>query len=99
MFDTGAALHVCPLWYGAEFPLFTGPSQMTVTTADGTDIRVHGLRAVYFTFEAKDGQEVAIGITFTVCDVTEAIVPFSKLLRTGVCSCEFTAKQQRLQIG
>ena len=64
---------------------------MTVTTADGTDIRVHGLRTVYFTFEAEDGQEVVIGITFTVCDVTEAIVSFSKLLSTGVCSCEFTS--------
>ena len=77
MIDPGAALHVCPLWFGAEFPLATRDAEMSVTTADGTEVQVHGLRTVYFAFETVDGRELSLGITFTMCDMLEASVSFS----------------------
>ena len=64
---------------------------MSVATADGTEVQVHGLRTVYF---ALDGHELLLGITFTICDVLEARVSFSNPQRTGVGSCDRTPQSQ-----
>ena len=67
---------------------------MSVATADGTEVQVHGLRTVYFAFDIVDGHELLLGITFTICDVLEARVPFSNPQSTGVCSCDRTPQSQ-----
>ena len=41
---------------------------------------------------------VNIGITFTVCYVTDAMVSFSEQLGTGVCSCEMTPQSRHFKL-
>ena len=95
MFDTGAALHVCPWWYGRQFPTYMSPGQQ-VTGADGRFIQVHGIRTIYLDFKLESGEYWVLGFTFTVCDVKEPILSFSKLLDEG---CDCTLKPGDLHLG
>ena len=83
MFDTGAACHVCPTWYGREFEIFK-PNYILpyITNANGERIRTYGMRTVFLKV-VEDAPTIAI--TFTVCDVTEPIISFFELMERG-CS-------------
>ena len=66
MIDSGAATHVCPLWFASQFPLHqlahgTGPQLRTVTSQH---IKLHGCRWVCMTNHS--GQQVFI--PFYVCE-------------------------------
>lgn len=40
MFDTGAAIHICPFWFGEQVPL--SETTQKVTPTSGADNNVHG---------------------------------------------------------
>ena len=80
MFDTGAALHVCPPWFGDYFPTFSDIDQRIVGP-DGTGIKNYGLRTVYF--KMLPDMPGSVGVTFTVCDVQEPILSFSQMRDRG----------------
>lgn len=44
MFDTGAAIHVCPFWFGENFP--AAETSHKVTPASGPDVKVHARRTI-----------------------------------------------------
>ena len=96
MFDTGAALHVCPWWYGEQFPTFNASENITIVGASGKPIQVYGLRTIYFRIKLLKGDFLEVAFTFVVCDVTEPILSFSKLLETG---CDCSMKQEQLKLG
>ena len=70
-----------------------------VVTSGGEQLHVYGLRTIYFTFKTDENKRIELGITFTICDVTEAILSFSKLLSTGLCSCTLQPQRRYLQVG
>lgn len=89
--DTGAALHVCPLWFGERFPL-TETTQK-VTPASRADIKGLGRRSLPLMFEESPG--CCFMATFLVCDVTTLLRSFSQLLQQG---CGRTADKDSMHL-
>ena len=78
-FDTRAAIHVCPWWFGAQFPTYVTKRHFGTVGADGTPIPVHRIRTISV-FKMLPDKDVAVGIALTVCDVQEPIISFSQML-------------------
>ena len=81
MIDSGAATHVCPLWFASQFPLHqlahgTGPQLRTVTNQH---IKLHGYRWVCMTNNSRQ----QIVIPFYVCDVKQPILSVTRLVEQG----------------
>ena len=81
MIDSGAATHVCPLWFASQFPLHkpvhgTGPQLRTVTNQQ---IKLDGYRWVCVTNHSR--QQVVI--PFYVCDVKQPILSVTRLVEQG----------------
>ena len=81
MIDSGAATHVCPLWFASQFPLHqpahgTGPQLQTVTNQR---IKLHGYRWVCVTNHS--GQQIVI--PFYVCEVKQPILSVTRLVEQG----------------
>ena len=77
MIDSGAATHVCPLWFASQIPLHqlahgTGPQLRTVTNQH---IKLHGYRWVCVTNHS--GQQIVI--PFYVCEVKQPILSVTRL--------------------
>ena len=64
MFDTGAAIHVCPWWFGNSCPTYHYDG-LPIANADGTAIKVYGLRTVYF--QMTESKDDVVALTFLVC--------------------------------
>ena len=96
MFDTGAAIHVCPPWFGDEFPTYNcqGP-RPRLHGANGSNIKVFGIRTIYF--KLLKNSEIPVGITFVVCDVKEPLVSFSQMLKSGY-ACSLSSEEKVLQL-
>lgn len=77
MFDTGAANHVCPFWFGESFPLTRGSQK--VTSASGTEIEVYGWRTASLLL--KESPRRCFMPAFLICVVTTPILPFPQLLQ------------------
>ena len=79
MFDTGAALRVCPLSFGEEFPTYQWQGHSGIVGADGPSTRALGILTIVFRLlPDKDG---SVGITFALCNVQEPSITFSQVLR------------------
>ena len=81
MVDSGAATHVCPLWFGNSFPLHRlqrgeGPQLRTVTD---DNIQLHGYRWIYM--HNTHGHPIAI--PFYMCDVQQPILSVIRLAEQG----------------
>ena len=81
MIDSGAATHVCPLWFASQFPLHqlahgTGPQ---LRTATNQHIKLHGYRWVCMTNHS--GQQIVI--PFYVCEVKQPILSVTRLVEQG----------------
>ena len=86
MFDTGAALRVCPPWFGDQFPTFND-NTLNIIVPDGYEIKSYGVRTVYFKM-LPDLQQ-SVGVTFAVCGVKEPILSFSQMRDRGYgCSLQ-----------
>jgi len=79
LFDSGAAVHVCPLDYATEYPLCTTGSKPALRTVTGEAITVHGTRTVHYQMDARS----AITINYVVADVSMPVLAVSRLLRLG----------------
>ena len=67
MIDTGAATHVCPLWFADSYPIHPNKP-----------IYIHGVRWVYM-----KSQQQPIVIPFYVCDVHDPILSVTRLAEQG----------------
>ena len=75
MIDSGAATHVCPPWFGNEFPLNSLTENEKPNLISGTN----GYRWIHFNNE--NGQSVVI--PFYVCQVKQPILSVSRLTHQG----------------
>ena len=92
MFDTGAAIHACPLWFGAQFHTYKWKGHSDIIGAERTSIPDHGVRTIFF--KSLSDKHEAVGITFAVCDVQE---PFRQMLKRGY-GCSLTSERMKLQV-
>ena len=87
MFATGAAIHVCPPWFGDMFPTYTDHNLHTILGPDGSFIPSYGMRTVYI--KMLPDMDAPVGLTFTVCNVREPILSFRQMKDRGYgCSLQ-----------
>ena len=79
LFDSGAAVHVCPLGYATEYPLCTTGSKPALRTVTGEAVAAHGARTVHYQMDARS----TIAINYVVADVPMPVLAVSRLLRLG----------------
>ena len=81
MIDSGAATHVCPVWFAAQQPTYnlhpTQTPQLRTATEDA--INVYGYKWVYM----KTEQQQPMVIPFYVCDVSQPILSVTRLAEQG----------------
>jgi hypothetical protein len=81
MIDSGAATHVCPVWFAAQQPACnlhpTQTPQLRTATEDA--INVYGYKWVYM----KTEQQQPMVIPFYVCDVSQPILSVTRLAEQG----------------
>lgn len=82
VFDTGAAIHVCPFWFGENFPM-TETTQKVMSASDA-EIKGYSRRAAPLMF--KESPDCCLMTMFLVCDVTTPILSWSQLLQQE-CGC------------
>ena len=80
MIDSGAATHVCPLWFADNYPVYKidqaqSPNLRTVTNKT---IQCYGVRWVYM---QSRGQPIVI--PFYVCDINDPILSVTRLAEQG----------------
>ena len=80
MIDSGAATHVCPLWFADNYPIHPlepgqGPQLRTATSKP---IYIHGVRWVYM-----KSQQQPIVVPFYACDVHDPILSVTRLAEQG----------------
>ena len=80
MIDSGAATHVCPLWFADNYPVYKidqaqSPNLRTVTNKT---IQCYGVRWVYM---QSRGQPIVI--PFYVCDIHDPILSVTRLAEQG----------------
>ena len=96
MIDSGAATHVCPLWFASQFPLHqlargAGPQLRTVTSQR---IKLHGDRWVCMTNHS--GQHIVI--PFYACEVKHLILSVTRLVGQGFqLTLDDNPRLQRIQ--
>ena len=85
LLDSGAFMSVCPKEYAAEWGLqaLGGHETITLRSAAGEALHVHGKRAVKFPLQDDQGLEMVVWIEFVVCDVLRALIATSELLDLG----------------
>ena len=79
LFDSGAAVHVCPLDYATQTPLCTNGNKPSLRTVTGETITVHGTRTVHYQMDGRS----TITVTYVVADVSMPVLAVSRLLRLG----------------
>eukprot|EP00435_Cladocopium_sp_Y103_P041886 s2323_g11.t1 len=81
MIDSGAATHVCPVWFAMQQPTYDlHPSQAPqLRTATEDPIPVHGYKWVYM----KTDKQQPMVIPFYVCDVSQPILSVTRLAEQG----------------
>ena len=85
MIDSGSATcHVCPLNFATDYPLLGLTDEfanLRLTSANGSNIRVYGLRPLTYQLR-QDGRH--IGATFVVVDVITPTLSVSRLIKQGI---------------
>ena len=80
LFDSGAAVHVCPLDYATGYPLCTNDNKPSLRTVAGEAIIAHGTRTVHYQMDARS----TTAVTYVVADVSMPALSVSRLLRLGI---------------
>jgi hypothetical protein len=81
MFDTGATIHVCPIWFASSVQLEPGENSTSLVVIDGTrSLHIYGIRIVHVRFTAT----FALWMRFVVADVSFPVMSFSKLQDKGL---------------
>ena len=82
LFDSGAALNVCPKHYAEEIPIQPLPDTCYLRIADGQRLQTFGLRTVGY--ELTDRQrKVHLYVDYVVCDADRPILSVVRLLESG----------------
>ena len=79
LFDSGAAVHVCPRDYATEYPLCANGSLPLLRTVTGEATTVHGTRTVHYQMDGRS----TITVAYVVADVSMLVLAVSRLLRLG----------------
>ena len=74
MFDTGAGVHVCPLWFCEDYPIYKPQYPILLNGASGRPITLYGLRAVHLQLTADEDSKVFVQLV--AADVTEPILSY-----------------------
>ena len=82
MFDTGAAVHVCPLWFCNDYPVYTPYYHTSRKGALGEEIQVYGLRTVRM--HLREDPRTEVYVQFVATDVTEPIMSYMTIRASGV---------------
>ena len=77
MFDIGAGIHVCPLWFCEDYPIYRPQYPILLNGASGNPITVYGLRTVHLQLTADEKSKVYV--QFVAADVTEPILSYQVL--------------------
>ena len=80
MIDSGAATHVCPLWFADKYPIHKveESQQPNLRTVTNKTIHCYGVRWVYM---QSRGQPIVI--PFYVCDIHDPILSVTRLAEQG----------------
>ena len=85
--DSGADLSCLPLSYASSGRKVSGKSQLRVQDAQGGSLHVKQERIVEFVLKAVDDSPVIIKERCIVCDVTQPILSFGRLVKLGWFPC------------
>ena len=82
LFDSGAALNVCPKHYAEEIPIQPLPDTCNLRIANGLRLQTYGQRTVGY--ELTDRQRrVHLYVDYVVCDADRPILSVARLLESG----------------
>ena len=82
LFDSGAALNVCPKHYAEEIPIQPLPDTCNLRIANGQRLQTYGLRTVGY--ELTDRQrKVHLYVVYVVCDADRPILSVVRFLESG----------------
>ena len=82
LFDSGAALNVCPKHYADEIPIRPLPDTCHLRIANGQRMQTYGLRTVGY--ELTDRRRKAhLYVDYVVCDADRPILSVVRLLESG----------------
>jgi hypothetical protein len=93
MFDTGAGVHVCPLWFCEDYPIYKPQYPILLNGASGNPITVYGLRTVHLQLTADE--KSCVYVQFVAADVTEPILSY-QVLKANKNHGEFITSRVRL---
>ena len=82
LFDSGAALNVCPKHYAEEIPIQPLPSTCNLRIANGLQIQTYGLRTVGYELSDRR-RKVHLYVDYVVCDADRPILSVVRLLESG----------------
>ena len=94
--DSGASVHVCPLWFGQRhFPLRCNPEEMKtlgpIWAANGEQMTVHGFRSIHL----QINDHLTMLVNFVVLNATNPIISVPLLQKSGI-TVNFDPKGARL---
>ena len=82
LFDSGAALNVCPKHYAAEIPIQQLPSTCNLRIANGQTIATYGVRTVGYELVDRK-RRIHFYVDYVVCDADRPILSVVRLLESG----------------
>ena len=82
LFDSGAALNVCPKRYATEIPIRPLPLTCNLRIADGQTMPTYGVRTVGYELVDKK-RRIHVYVDYVVCDADRPILSVVRLLESG----------------
>ena len=82
LFDSGAALNVCPKTYAEEIPIQQLPSTCNLRIANGQAIATYGTRTVGYELIDRT-RHIHFYVDYVVCDADRPILSVVRLLENG----------------
>ena len=82
LFDSGAALNVCPKHYADEIPIRPLLDTCNLRTANGQQLQTYGLRTVGYELTDRR-RKIHLYVDYVVCDADRPILSVVRLLESG----------------
>ena len=79
LFDSGAALNVCPKHYADEIPIRPSPDSCNLRIANGQRMQTYGLRTVGYELTDRR-RKIHLYVDYVVCDADRPIFSVVRLL-------------------
>ena len=84
LMDSGACTHVAPPSFAEDVPMEKAPFELTLRTASGSNMKIHGVRRVKMWARLQEGGAIMMTIAFVICGVARPIISVGNLLDKGV---------------